>query len=113
MGETSLGLDPRLEAALCYLLSWISGMVFFFLERKSRLVRFHSLQAILFGTVLIVADIVFTWLPPALTLGGLLVTVFHGLWVGSTVVLMYMAWRGLYFKLPYLGDMVERSLGGR
>ncbi len=107
-----MGLDPRLEAALCYLLGWVSGLVFFFLERRSRLVRFHSLQAILFGAVLTVAHYLADFLTLPLALEGLIGAGLTGIWLAMTVVLMYMAGRGEYYRLPYLGDLAERSLGG-
>jgi len=47
MGEkTSLGLDENIEGALCYVLGWLTGIVFFVLEKDNRFVKFHAMQSI-------------------------------------------------------------------
>ena len=47
--KSSLGMDANLAAALSYVLGVITGLIFFLLEKQSRFVRFHALQAILFS----------------------------------------------------------------
>ena len=41
------GLDPKVAAALSYI--WIVGLIFFFIEKENRFVRFHAMQSIIFG----------------------------------------------------------------
>src|SRR5689334_8729666 len=38
--KSSTGLDENIAALLSYILHWISGLVFFLIEKDSRLVRF-------------------------------------------------------------------------
>ena len=51
-GATSTGVDPRVSAMLCYAAWWITGLLFLFLEREHRGVRFHAAQSlVVFGTL--------------------------------------------------------------
>jgi uncharacterized membrane protein len=42
---SSTGLSPHTASILCYAAAWLSALIFLALERDSRLVRFHALQA--------------------------------------------------------------------
>src|SRR5262249_62352227 len=54
-GKASIGLDANLASMLCYLtmiccgLGIILSLVFFLIEKTSRLLRFHAMQALLYG----------------------------------------------------------------
>ena len=41
-GKTSVGLSANTAACLCYLLGWLSGIVFLLLEKENTFVRFHG-----------------------------------------------------------------------
>lgn len=43
--KTSLGLNENVEAVLSYLLGWLTGIVFLFLEKESDFIRFHAMQS--------------------------------------------------------------------
>src|SRR5436190_14790220 len=64
-GKTSIGMDANLASMLCYLtmiccgLGIVISLVFFLIEKTSRLLRFHAMQALLYGGVWIVVGIVF------------------------------------------------------
>lgn len=45
-GPSSIGMDPNVAAGLGYLVS-IVAIIFFFMEKQNRFVRFHTAQAIL------------------------------------------------------------------
>src|SRR4029453_8576729 len=65
VGQSSLGMDANLASMLCYLTMFCCGLgiivslVFFLIEKTSRLVRFHAMQALLFGAFFVVLGIVF------------------------------------------------------
>ena len=122
--KSSTGLDENIAALLSYVMTWITGLVFFFIEKSSRLVRFHAMQAILLGGVAAVGGIVlwFAWVILAVGLSkvsevlaglvslvlGLLLFVF---WVGlmiAWVMCLIKAYQGQYFKLPVLGNFAEK-----
>src|SRR3954464_5177271 len=64
-GKASIGMDANLASMLCYLtmiccgLGIILSLVFFFIEKTSRLLRFHAMQALMYGGVWIVVGIAF------------------------------------------------------
>jgi uncharacterized membrane protein len=47
MGEkTALGIEENIAGALCYVLGWLTGIVFLLLEKENRFVRFHAIQSL-------------------------------------------------------------------
>src|SRR6185503_7259781 len=76
-GQSSTGLDENIAALLSYVFGWISGLVFFLIEKDSRLVRFHAMQSIIlsggFIILMIVLGLIFEYISGLLaTLVGLL-----------------------------------------
>ena len=106
LGKTSTGMQPNLAALLSYLLGFISGIVFYVLEKENKFVRFHAMQSIIvFGFLFVVG--MFLGLMPVIgwVLGYIL-------WIGEFIlwiVLMVKAYNGEYFKLPVAGDMAEKN----
>ncbi|HLI90726.1 MAG TPA: hypothetical protein VKV37_18695 [Ktedonobacteraceae bacterium] len=112
---TSLHMDAKNEAVLSYLFWWLSGLVFFLIERKNSFVRFAAAQSfILLGGafVLIVLFRLLTLVPligfvlsPALTCAFFVVLIPAVLlWI----FLMVQARRGIKVKLPIVGEYAER-----
>lgn len=104
-----LGLKRSTAGVLCYAFGWLSGIVLFLLERDAY-VRFHAAQSVaVFGGLSLLSMVLPTVLPRGLwnmisSLMSLLSTLSMGLWV----FLMYKAHKGEYYKLPVVGDVVER-----
>ncbi len=103
---TSLGIRARTAGVLCYLCGWVSGLIFFLLERENRFVRFHAMQSILFFGILSLAGWVFGHLPFLGFLGAVIGLVMFIGWI----VMMVKAHRGEYYKLPLFGDLAERLI---
>jgi len=108
-----MGMQPNVEAGLSYVLTWVTGLVFFFVEKQNRFVRFHAMQSILFFggiTVLqIVLNVIGSFGVPFL---GLIIGLV-GLLLGIVelvgyIVLLINAFQGKYFKLPIVGDYAEK-----
>ena len=53
-GKSSTGLDENVAALLSYIFGWVSGLIFFLIEKDSRLVRFHAMQSILLNVLIAV-----------------------------------------------------------
>lgn len=110
-GPTSMGLEQNVAAGLSYVLGWVTGLVFFLMEKQNRFVRFHAMQSILFFGGLTVVDIV---LSIAANIPGLyLLTLCTGPLVGLValvgwIVLLINSFQGKYFKLPVIGDYAEK-----
>ena len=108
MEKTSTGLQENVAGLLCYVLGWISGIVFILIEPENKFVRFHAMQSIItFGAINVVwlilrripvVGIVFSWLLWALAII---------LWI----VLMVKAYQGTRYKLPWAGNQAEKWVG--
>jgi len=107
LGPTKTGLDPTVAGALAYLLGFVTGILFYIVEKDNPFVRFHALQStILFGALFVV--MMFFGLIPIL---GFLVNFLLGLCAfAAWLFLMVKASQGVAFKLPVIGDIVERNI---
>ena len=38
-GKTSTGMQPNVEGLLCYLVGWITGIIFFIIEKENKFVQ--------------------------------------------------------------------------
>ena len=108
MEKTSIGLDSNVAAALSYAMGWVTGAAFLFAERENRFVRFHALQStITFGALCVAWMVslsipIFGWLLAFMVIPPLSVV----LWL----LLMFKAYHGEQFKLPFAGDIAEQRL---
>lgn len=124
IAKSSTGLDENVAALLSYIMTWITGIVFFVIEKSSRLVRFHAMQSILLGASWLVIFIVLwvAWIVLAIVLSqvsevlaglvslvmGLLFFVLGiGVFIGWVMCLI-KAYQGQYFKLPVIGNFAEK-----
>ncbi len=119
LGKTSTGIQANVAGLLSYVLGWITGLIFFLIEKENKFVRFHALQSIItFGglSVLSIAISVFVgifaamgagFLVPILTLINALLGILGLiLWI----LLMIKAYQGEKFKLPIAGDIAEKNV---
>ena len=103
-------LEPNIAGLLCYVLGWITGLIFFLIEEKDEFVRFHAMQSmIVFGAWTLVQIILTGILYSISHSGG---EIFSSLWsviaVVLWIVLMIKAYKGERFKLPVSGDLAEK-----
>ena len=101
-------LPSNIAGALCYVLAWISGAVFLFIEKEDKAVRFHAWQSVItFGILTIVICLLFL-MPPvpfgilyflAMTAWGVVIGLSLFLWV----LLVVKARRGQVYQLPFIG----------
>ena len=105
MEKSSTGLNENVAGLLCYVLGWVSGLVFVLLEQESKFVRFHAMQSIyVFGT-LTVAGIVIGWIP---FIGGVIAGLIGLLGFVLWIILIIKAYQGVQFKVKWAGDFAER-----
>ncbi len=108
MAKTSTGLEENVAGLLCYVLGWISGIIFLLIETENKFVRFHAMQSIIVFGVLSIVSFILSWIPHVRWFGGGLVgALAFILWV----VLMYKAYQGERYKLPWAGDQAEKFVG--
>jgi uncharacterized membrane protein len=111
-GETSLGMEPNLAGLLCYVLGWITGLIFLILENKNKFVRFHAIQSIVtFGAITVVCIVlgIFSLIPFLGILFWLINWLISLLAFVLWIVLMVKAYQGERFKLPVAGDIAEKQ----
>jgi uncharacterized membrane protein len=117
------GLEDNVAGALCYLLGFVTGILFLVLEPYSKrpFVRFHAFQSILFCAAWIALSI-------ALSIAfGIVGAVLHFLWfmllplrglvglVGFLIwlFLMYKAYNHEWYQLPLVGPIAAKQAGGQ
>jgi uncharacterized membrane protein len=118
-GKTSMGLEPNLAAMLCYAtmilcgLGIIVSLVFFLMEKTSRFVRFHAMQALLLAGAAIVISIVLSILGAILGAAHLgFIEYLLRLVVGLAFLVLWIlgaikAYQGESYKMPVVGDIAE------
>ena len=122
-GKSALGMDGNVTALIGYLVG-IVALILVFIEKDNKFVRFHAIQALLWGVFCGVGIIAVAIVGGILSLvisqvsGGL------GAIVGLLVVLLYVglifgligglifgaikAYGGAMFKLPIVGNLAEK-----
>jgi uncharacterized membrane protein len=118
-GAAQTGLAENVAGALCYVLGWITGLIFYFIDKRPY-VRFHAAQSIVvFGTLhilIIVLGIFFGLSTVAAGLSGfsLGLGILRLVQLASLVLwilLMIKAYQGERFRVPFAADLAERIFG--
>lgn len=121
-GNTQLGISKNISGVLCYLLGWITGIIFLFIE-DDKFVRFHAIQSIIvFGGITVIqvalSVIMFIFGLLSIVLGGFafaltsIVGVISTLvWIGAFIlwiILMVKAYQGDTYELPIAGEYTKK-----
>ena len=122
--KSSTGLDENIAALLSYVFGWVSGLIFFLMEKDSRLVRFHAMQSILLNALALVIGIalMIVWFVLGLILSQisgllsmlvgiviwLIVLAFWLVLLVAFVMCLIKAYQKQFFKLPLIGNFAER-----
>lgn len=108
MAKTSSGLEENVAGLLCYILGWVTGLVFILIEQENKFVRFHAMQSIIvFGAITVVAFI-FGWIP---IIGGIISWILWILGLVLWIVLMVKAYQGAKYRVPWAGNLAEKWVG--
>lgn len=113
---SSTGLSRRTAAALAYSGWWVTGALFWFLERRDRVVRFHAAQAIVaFGLIALLvllfgglAAASLSFLPSTFTL---FVTAAAAAWTAGIVLWGMAMWKianGDEWRIPVAARLAAR-----
>jgi uncharacterized membrane protein len=104
------GLPENVAGLLSYVLGWVTGLVFFLIDKRPS-VRFHAMQSIIiFGAVFVIQ------IASSVVIGGMiswmLATAINGVValaaVACWIICMIKAYGGERFKLPVVGDLAEQ-----
>ena len=117
----SAGMEDNMASALCYLLGWLTGVIFLVLApyNQNKTIRFHAFQSIFLAVAMIPLWIAFTILSFIMhyipVLGAIIMLLLwcvfgfgmFGLWL----FLMYKAYNKEKFVLPLIGPLAEKQAG--
>lgn len=105
--KTALGISENIESLLCYVLGWVTGIVFLVLEKENKFVRFHAMQSLTTFLPLFIISMVIGIIPFIGLIISILIT---PLGLILWILLMYKAFKGERFKLPVVGDFAEKQI---
>ena len=124
-GSSTTSLKPNVAGLLCYLGFWVSGVIFLFIEKKNKLVRFHAMQSLVtFGILNIIWGIAnslrgwgwfWGWglggfLNPVFIAATVVFVVFFVLWWVFWGMGMYKAYHERPFRIALFSNLAEKCL---
>jgi len=107
LGKTTTGIEANVSALLCYLGGFITGIIFYIIEKDNKFVRFHAVQSIAVFGGLFVFNVACGMVLPGI-MRGIISMLVGVLSVVLWVVLMAKSYRGEKYKLPIAGDIAEK-----
>ncbi len=122
MPDTPSGLKENVAGLLCYVLGWVTGLIFFLIDKRPY-VRFHAAQSmVVFGGLHILRIVLAMLFGVSMmfgagmgwtgfSLGWLLFWVIGMVALILWIVLMVKAYQGQRFKVPFAGDLAESFAG--
>ena len=107
--KTSTGIEQNSSGLLCYLGWFITGIIFWVIEKENEKVRFHAVQSIfVFGLLSIILFVIFPVLRKIQGFPGIIMIVFSILCGILWVYMMLKTSQGQTVKLPWLGNIAEK-----
>jgi uncharacterized membrane protein len=120
--STQPGIAENVAGLLCYAFGWVTGLIFFLIDKRP-FVRFHAAQSmIVFGGLHALSVVIATSFGAGLILGapwtgfgfawllyGLVRVVAFVLWI----VLMIKAYQGERYAVPVAGDFAQKMAGNQ
>ncbi len=116
---TQSGLSENVAGLLCYLFGWVTGLIFYFTDKRP-FVRFHAAQSIVvFGGLHILSVVVAILFGFSIMAGGwtgfsLGIVLFRLLQLVEVVLwilLMIKAYQGEKFRVPLAADLADQIFG--
>lgn len=111
MAKSSTGMDENVAGLLSYLFWWVTGIIFFVIEKDSKFVRYHAMQSIVVFGAISVAQIILGILAVIPYIGFIFAIIGWLVWVLGIVlwiILMVNAYQGKKIKMPWAGDVAEK-----
>jgi uncharacterized membrane protein len=110
--------DSNILAALCYPLSLIVALIIYLVEKEDKWLKFHALQAIVFDlayTAVFFVVFIFGWIFAFITFGLGIICILPIFALIPLVIiyrfyLAYRAYKGEYFEIPLIGQMVLKNI---
>jgi uncharacterized membrane protein len=106
VSNSSTGMSENLGALLSYVLGFITGIIFFVIEKESKFVKFHAMQSILVSVALMVLSFVLGFIP---IIGWIALILLGPISLVLWIILMVKAYKHVWYKLPVVGDIAEKQ----
>ena len=112
-------MAENVAGALCYVLGWITGLIFYFIDKRP-FVRFHAKQSIVvFGGLHILTFVIGIFFGVSIFATGLAgFSMGYALYslIGLAelvlwILLMVKAYQGVRFRVPLAADLAEQLFG--
>ncbi|MGH9747139.1 MAG: DUF4870 domain-containing protein [Candidatus Acidiferrales bacterium] len=112
-------MQENIAGLLCYALGWVTGLIFYFIDKRP-FVRFHAAQSIvIFGGLSIIRIVLGLFVGVSFLTGGvagfsLVVLLFDLLYLAGLVlwiVCMIKAYQGERFRVPIAADFADKMFG--
>jgi uncharacterized membrane protein len=95
--------DTNILYIFAYFLGWLSGIVVYITEgQKNKRMKFHAVQAILYGVVVTIVWFIIGWALFFVAWIIILLAWLYGLYIG------YMAYQGTDMSIPVIGDFAKQ-----
>ncbi len=112
--KTSMGLDENVAGALCYVLGFLTGIVFYVMEKDSKFVKFHAVQSIAVFLPLmvlnwIISSMLWSFSFSMMGLIGIISSIISLVALILWIILILKAYQGEKYKLPIVGDIAEKN----
>lgn len=109
------GLTENIAGLLCYAFGWVTGLIFFLIDKRP-FVRFHAAQSmVVFGVLnllyFILARFILIGTYAFFSLAALVLDLVQLLAFVLWIVLMVKAFQGARYKVPIAGDVAENIAG--
>lgn len=116
------GLQENVAGLLCYVLGWLTGLIFLLIDKRP-FVRFHAFQSLIaFGALhlfsIILSAVGFAGGFSGMFGGGMtwsfswmLLSLINLIGLIAWIVCMVKAFQGERFKLPLVGDIAAKQAG--
>ncbi len=105
MAKSSTGMEENVAALLSYVFGFITGLIFFLIEKESKFVRFHAMQSIVFSVALLIIYLILGIIP---IVGWILIPIVGIVGFVFWIILLIKAYQGAHYKLPLLGNLAEK-----
>lgn len=113
------GMAENVAALLSYVLGWVTGLIFYFIDKRPY-VRFHAAQSIvLFGGLHVVMFVLGIFFGLTILAGGIAGFSFGYLLLRVVEVVIFVLWilcmikayQGERFRVPVAADLAEKIFG--
>lgn len=104
---STTGISDPIAGLLCYILGWITGLIFLIVERRSRFVRFHAAQSVIVFSAITVLGII---VPQISYIGGILYALLSAVSFIIWLFMMITAAQGKTIRIPVVAELADQLL---